>query len=125
MTTHREDPASYIPLADAMRTTVLMHDPKYGAVGAGDLKGQELADHLLSNIAGWVGWLEQQIGQGEQHAALQLAFDLARMNDDPTEPILTAAKFCGVHLDPQSSTVDKFGMPTDDGWRQRNPDYPN
>ncbi|MGK5677651.1 hypothetical protein [Actinoplanes sp. URMC 104] len=119
MTTHIDDPDNYVPLADAMRTTLMQHDPKYGAVGAGDLNGQALADHLLWCIETWVADLEQQIGQGEQHAALQLAFDIARTTRDPMNAIIKAANFTRVHLDQKVTAVDNLGLPTDDGWRER------
>lgn len=119
MTTHIEDPNGYIPLADAMRTTLLQHDPQYGAVGAGELKGQALADHLLSVIGSWVADLERKVGQGEQHAALQLAFDYARKTGNPMNGIIKAADWCEVLLSDEITAVDDSGYPTDEAWRRR------
>lgn len=113
-----------IPLADAIRTTILINEPKVDQIDVGDgAAAAAICEDLLQCMRGWLATLEDQLGQGDVGEVLQVAYDLARSpgRRGAVAAIEQTAQFAGVHLDRQPTirSVDILGLPTDWSWRER------
>jgi hypothetical protein len=106
-----------IPLADAMRTTLMMLE--HPDTRESKMNADELAEHLKMCIRTWLASLEEYLGQGDDAYALQLVFDLARVTGNPMRSIIHAADLLKVNLTQKVELVDQLGLPTDLDWREQ------
>lgn len=110
----------HIPLADAIRTTLLMQQDKLTALDPADTAGAlQLAAFLMQCMQTWLYSLEGELGQGDVAAALQIAFDKARTSRDPMRAIVNTADLAGIRLAQEITTIDNLGLPVDEQWRDR------